>query len=200
MPRSLNIVNRTSATLLAIALVLLACGVTRTSPATAQSRTGSIYRWGSFGLGSNANDESSRPVPVSRMTNFVEVAAGNASDIALDANGDVWTWGDGAKGVLGDGSTENQLSSAVQVYGLPTIIGIAEADDTDVALAANGTVWGWGWNEAGQLCLGNETEYRRPVELSVSRVVAMAGAGTHMLYLLANGGLEGGGETSDGQL
>ena len=170
------------------------------SPASGQNDGNVIFRWGSFGLGAKANNESSSPEFVNRPFDVVAVVAGNASDMALDSNGNVWTWGDGSKGVLGDGSTADKISNPVEVSGLPAIVKIAEADDTDVALAANGTVWGWGWNEAGQLCLGNKTDFKRPVELSLSGVVAMAGAGRHMLYLLASGALEACGDNSDGQL
>ncbi len=65
--------------------------------------------------------------------------------MALDASGHVWTWGDGVDGVLGDGDTVDHPDSAVEVAGLPTITAIGEADDTDVAIDADGnSVWGWG--------------------------------------------------------
>ena len=192
--------KRALPTIFALALILVGCGIVSDSPASGQNDGNVIFRWGSFGLGAKANNESSSPEFVNRPFDVVAVVAGNASEMALDSNGNVWTWGDGSKGVLGDGSTADKISNPVEVSGLPAIVKIAEADDTDVALAANGTVWGWGWNEAGQLCLGNKTDFKRPVELSLSGVVAMAGAGRHMLYLLASGALEACGDNSDGQL
>jgi alpha-tubulin suppressor-like RCC1 family protein len=157
--------------------------------------------WGHFDTQQGGGHESTSPTPVGNLTNITQIAAGNASYMALDSSGHVWTWGLGANGVLGDGSTKNHTTSAVEVEGLPTIVSIAEADNTDVALDASGHVWGWGWNEAAQLCEGNKAQHSTPVELKhLSGVAAMAGGGTHMVYLLANGTLEACGFNSDGQL
>jgi alpha-tubulin suppressor-like RCC1 family protein len=138
---------------------------------------------------------------VANLTGIVALAAGNASDMALDSTGHVWTWGDGVNGVLGQGNTTDQVTSAVEVSGLPTIVAIGEADDTDVAIDTSGNVWGWGWNEGGQLCTGNTKEHKSPILLTnLSGVVAAAGGGTHMTYLLANGTIEACGKNSAGQL
>lgn len=50
--------------------------------------------------------ESNFPV----LGNIVQIAAGAAHSIALDASGAVWTWGANDKGQLGDGSTTQRLS------------------------------------------------------------------------------------------
>jgi alpha-tubulin suppressor-like RCC1 family protein len=164
--------------------------------------TDTTYRWGSYDTQNNGDvDKETTPLNIGNLTNIVAIAAGNASSMALDSSGNVWTWGVGDNGVLGQGNTTNHINSAVEVSGLPQIVAIAEADNTDVALDVNGNVWGWGWNEAGQLCEGNEAQHTSPVELkNISGVAAIAGGGTHMTYLLTNGTMEACGNNSAGQL
>jgi len=160
------------------------------------------YRWGGFftPLKNDVNEVNS-PTAVGGLSNITAIAAGNASDMALDSSGNVWTWGDGVGGVLGDGSTADHVTTAVEVTGLPKIVSIGEADDTDVAIDGSGNVWGWGWNEGGQLCTGTTTEHNSPMKLTnLSGVVAAAGGGTHMTYLLANGKMEACGGGRKGEL
>jgi alpha-tubulin suppressor-like RCC1 family protein len=45
-----------------------------------------------------------------------------------------------------------------------------------------GAVWGWGYNNFGELCLGNRTEYNTPVQLPLRRVTLLSGAGGHSLF------------------
>jgi alpha-tubulin suppressor-like RCC1 family protein len=174
----------------------------QTPPAHRAVVSTSTDRWGAFYTPTNSDpNEADAPSSVGNLTGITAIAAGNASDMALDSQGDVWTWGDGVNGVLGDGDTSDHVSSAVEVSGLPKIVAIGEADDTDVAVDASGDVWGWGWNEGGQLCTGDTTNEKTPVELSnLSHVIAAAGGGTHMTYLLANGTVEACGQNNDGQL
>jgi hypothetical protein len=89
-------------------------------------------------LGGDTNEADS-PISVADLTRITAIAAGNASDVALDSAGHVWTWSDGVNGVLGDGGTGDHVTDAVEVPGLPTIVAIGEADDTDVAIDASGT-------------------------------------------------------------
>jgi alpha-tubulin suppressor-like RCC1 family protein len=185
-------------------VVLLGLGILDSGLAAASTTTSSSSadRWGSFytPTGSDPN-QADAPTPVDNLTDITAIAAGNASDMALDSQGNVWTWGDNADGVLGDGDSTDHVSAAVQVSGLPKIVAIGEADDTDVAVDAGGAVWGWGWNEAGQLCSSAIRQQTTPVRLAdLSGVIAAAGGGTHMTYLLANGTLEACGQNNDGQL
>ena len=180
----------------------------RRTSVQAQAAGDLTYRWGEFltpgepGSGGNGSGvgEAAGPVAVKDLTDVTAIAAGNGSDMALAANGSVWTWGSGALGSLGDGSTNSSLNIALEVMGLPRIVAIAESENTDVALAANGTVWGWGYNRSGQLCTGNTFSFDHPVKLGLTGVASMAGAGDHTLFLMADGSVEACGDNTSGEL
>jgi alpha-tubulin suppressor-like RCC1 family protein len=175
----------------AIAVVLLTAGV-------ASAKTDTTYRWGALNA---TRDQLNTPSPIASLTGVTEIAAGNSSAMALTGGGSVYTWGLGVHGELGQGNTTDSINTAVQVPGLPTIVGIAEFQDTDIAWTASGVAYGWGFNEDGGLCTGNTTDYKSPVELTnLSGVVAAAGGAGHAEYLLSSGAIVGCGENSDGQL
>jgi alpha-tubulin suppressor-like RCC1 family protein len=133
----------------------------------------------------------------------VEVGASNVSEYALLSNGQVWAWGAGARGELGDGGTANS-STPVQVQ-FPAGVTIASLPanempwDTGYAIDTNGNVWGWGANAGGEFCLGNTKSYLTPVELPFTDVTALAGADQHTTYD-ADGTLYSCGVNNYGQL
>ena len=128
---------------------------------------------------------------------------------ALLANGEVWDWGQGDYGQLGDGATENS-SVPVQV-GLPagtraTQIyagGDVKADGQEVAILNNGEAVAWGNGEFGQLGDGNEVNVSTPVPVSVPNGVTfdfVATGGESSYGIDSNGNLWAWGANSDGQI
>jgi hypothetical protein len=72
-----------------------------------------------------------------------------------------------------------RFPAGVKIAFLPTDV---MPFDTALAVDTHGNAWGWGFNSLGQLCLRNGKEYATPVELPLSGVTALAGAGDHALY------------------
>jgi hypothetical protein len=180
--------------LLVAATVLVGLGLGTGASGAATAHT--TYRWGAYN-----ESPPTKPVPVANLTGVVAIAAGNASDMALDENGNVWTWGTDVHGVLGDMDGPDSPNKAIEVKGLPKIAAVAESNDTDLAIATDGTVWGWGWNNRGQLCTGNTASHDAPVEVqNLTGVVAAAGGNEHEVYLLSNGSLVSCGLNSNGEL
>jgi hypothetical protein len=57
-----------------------------------------------------------------------------------------------------------------------------------LALSSDGTVWGWGFNEAGQLGDGTTTERTAPVQTkNLSGIVDIAATGDTSFALQSNG-------------
>ena len=133
---------------------------------------------------------------------IVQVATSNGAWYALEANGDVWAWGAGQHGQLGDGNTMSTLTPVRVAF--PAGVRIAFLADTspyDTALAVDtsGQAWGWGDNSYGQLCLGDSEPREVPVELPFADATALSGAGDHALYV-SNGTLYACGDNGHGDL
>lgn len=73
-----------------------------------------------------------------------------------------------------------QFPAGVVIASLPTD---SMPDDTGLALSTTGVAYGWGRNDAGQLCQPTLT-VETPVAIPISgTVTALAGAGDHALYV-----------------
>ncbi|HXQ60956.1 MAG TPA: hypothetical protein VN796_01410 [Acidimicrobiales bacterium] len=183
---------------LSVGLAVLTAAVLMPGPASALG--GTTYRWGAYWPNSAHPQHIQRAPRSVALSGVTAIAAGNSSDMAL-AGGNVYVWGDNTDGVLGLGEGVSYERDATEVPGLPTIVGIGETDNTDVAIDTTGAVWGWGEDVDGQLCQGNELEQWTPIRLrNLSDVTKTAGAGVHMMYLLGNGTLEECGGNDSGSL
>jgi RHS repeat-associated protein len=137
---------------------------------------GTVWAWGHDAngqLGNNSTTNSPVPVLVQGLTNVVAVAGGYAHSVALRADGTVWGWGYNGYGQLGNNTTTDSLV-AVQVPGLAGVAGIASGFFHTMALkAADGSVWGWGYNGHGQL--GNNSTVDSHVPVAASGLTNVAG-------------------------
>jgi alpha-tubulin suppressor-like RCC1 family protein len=135
---------------------------------------------GRLGNGATVSASITYPVQVLKaaatpLDNIVEVAAGCAHTLALDTNGNVWAWGRNAQGAVGDNTTIDR-SMAVQVKNpagtapLSNIVRIAAGGTAllghSLAVAADGTVYAWGYNVKGQLGNSSTSNAIKPVVVS----------------------------------
>lgn len=168
------------------------------------AENGSVWGWGYFWAGSvvpaSVNDVH-LPMEVPGLT-ATSVALSEDHILALDAQGQVWAWGDNWDGQLGVGEAVSEVRSPTVVEGLPPAVDIAAGHYHSLVLAADGTVWTFGYNGDGQLgkpFTFDELYVPQPVEgLSGVRRVW---AGYDVSYaLLESGELLAWGENDEGQL
>ncbi len=181
--------------------------------AYAVEKDGTVWAWGAGSSGQLGNgalgSESDVPVQVRGLSGVVEVAGGGSGGFALKKNGTVWAWGAGASGQLGNGTLDAQSDVPVQVHGLAGIVAVAafNGDESDLALARNGTVWRWGAAlvtavEGVRLpALASTAGSDTPVKVGgVAGAVAIAGGVDTEFALLKTGAVWAWGDDEDGEL
>ncbi|HBW38185.1 cell wall-binding repeat-containing protein [Desulfosporosinus sp. BICA1-9] len=118
-----------------------------------------------------------------------QLAAGPNFGLAVDADGNVWSWGDNSQGQLGQGNAdENPVATPVKVKDLTDVISVSAGGAHALALKADGTVWAWGNNDYDQ----SGAEEASPITLprkveSLQNIVGIAAGLESNLALAANG-------------
>lgn len=160
---------------------------------------GQIFAWGNnnygqlgIGLGVDSTNE-----PVAVVTNgtlagrpVIAVAAGGNHSLALTADGQVFAWGYGYEGQLGNGvSTATNAPVAVNLNGLAgrKVIGIQAGSGFGAARTSDGRMYMWG--EGDRLGNGSPANSLLPLPVDMTGVltnegvIAMAGRSNHIVVL-----------------
>ena len=116
--------------------------------------------------------------------------------------GQLFTWGWGFSGELGDGQLDVDPVTSPLVRSAPTnVLQALQADISGYALRADGTVYSWGDNAHGQLGDGSTTGTTSPNKVpGLADIVALAGSGPTAYALQADGTVLAWGANNDGQL
>jgi alpha-tubulin suppressor-like RCC1 family protein len=113
--------------------------------------------------------------------------------VALDVDGNVWAWGAGASGALGNNSTADSYR-AIQVDPThnvipPPPVGVSQVicggSSFCLAVTRGGALIGWGNNGSGQLGIGTTAYTTVPVTIPVPVFVERVAAGAY--HSLARG-------------
>jgi alpha-tubulin suppressor-like RCC1 family protein len=150
---------------------------------------GTVSAWGFNDrgqLGDGTTEDRLAPQAVPGLSNVVQIGAGYHHTIALHADGTVSAWGLNDGGQLGDGKTEDRYTAA-PVQGLTGVKSVAaNGGGTDaapgngghnLALLANGSVLGWGWNNYGQLAADGVATHPLPVPVPLATPAVAVAAG-----------------------
>jgi alpha-tubulin suppressor-like RCC1 family protein len=143
-------------------VVAIAAGLSHSLAAKAD---GSVVAWGGNAAGQLGNGTtSSSPVPVAVQgfgagSGVMQIEAGANDSSAVKADGSLWTWGDGSLGrrCKGPNPVPNLLwiqSTPEVVSGFGTgsgVVRVAMGWQSTVFLKADGTLYGCGYDQDGQL-------------------------------------------------
>jgi alpha-tubulin suppressor-like RCC1 family protein len=173
--------------------------------ACARKTDGSVWCWGSGPLGDGTGTPALAPVQVPGLSGVAQISTGDGAACARKTDGSLWCWGFNTFGIVGDGTTNDQLSP-VQVTTLGSSVSCVSVGDLFAcATKSDGTVWCWGTNDKGELGDGTTTNHYAPAAVSglpgqASSVVAN---GRHACSVLTDGrlfcwGWNGAGEIGDG--
>ncbi|MFB3851804.1 MAG: hypothetical protein ACE14Q_07775, partial [Acidobacteriota bacterium] len=115
----------------------------------------------------------------------------------------VFSWGDNWVGQLGNGTNGPNRKSYVptMVLNSQDMICVSAGENFSLGLRKNGTVWGWGSNNRGQLGTGNNLDYSWPAPVSNLTNIEYITAGVANSFAIDNmGHVWGWGLNSSGQL
>ena len=135
---------------------------------------GTVWAWGynNYGqLGDNTQITRYTPVQVlsedgtEYLKDIIYIAAGNNYSVAINKNGEVWSWGQNDYGQLGDGSNISKYTPVRAKANLTNIIKVSCGNRHTVALKADGSVYTWGDNTYGQLSDNTKGKKLIPVKV-----------------------------------
>jgi alpha-tubulin suppressor-like RCC1 family protein len=188
-------------------VVAIAAGGTE---AYALLESGEVVSWGAnrsgqLGTGSFEGPEecaeplaekvpcSAKPVPVSGLSEVKAVSAGGEFGLALLNSGKVRSWGNNAKGQLGDGTMTNRSAPVAVLKAieppaeLTGIVAISAGGKFSLALDEAGMPWVWGDNSEGALGAGFFFNTKIANKSPTGSVTAISAGERHSLVLGAPG-------------
>jgi alpha-tubulin suppressor-like RCC1 family protein len=173
--------------------------------------------FGQLGIGSTTPSSSTTPVAVQGLSNVAEVSAGRATSCALTSNGEVYAWGNDQWGQVGNGEPEEegeegepeegeQQGSVASPFHVPlpgrasgiSCGGNVASNGSTVAIV-EGSAYGWGNDEHGQLGDGQTSNKSSPVlasntaGLNLTQVIT---SGAYSLGITTTGDVYGWGSNS----
>ena len=167
--------------------------------------------WGRGGEGQNGNGATDLALEaatdVTGLTSGVStVSTGDLHSCAVTSSGGVKCWGHNGNGEVGDGTSNNQRLTPVDVSGLTSGAStVAAGAKHSCAVTTSGGVKCWGYNGLGQLGDGTQTDRDTPVDVSglTSGISAVAAGQNFSCALTTSGGMKcwgynGLGELGDG--
>jgi len=99
-------------------------------------------------------------------TNVTEVSADFYHCLVKTADGNVYTWGHNSKGQLGDGTTDDNMSSTL-IEGVPEVVEISTSQGNSVLTDINGDVWTIGHGRSGMAGNGTDDNELTPYKLNI---------------------------------
>ena len=159
---------------------------------------GNVYAWGNneFGqLGTGNTTSISTPTVITglRDKHIVSVSAGNCFSLALDENGNVYSFGKNNKGQLGYASATEFSATPARIEALDgvTLSQISAGDASAIAINTNGKLYTWGTTANGVLGESGNPFNQEPLPLADSKastpIIASALSTYHSVHLLNTG-------------
>lgn len=175
--------------------------------ANAIDKDGNRWTWGSnlYGALGNGKDgyknSSNVPIKMESETKFIKIAQGLGDhSLAIDIEGNLWTWGLNDCGQLGNGNTNNS-NIPIKIKSDTKFKDISKGYKYSIAIDSNNDIWEW----------GKFTSYRYPnTEIDITstgpvrsaygkKAIAVTG-GSHAMIIDSNGILWAWGMNNVGQL
>lgn len=147
---------------------------------------GRLWSWGQ-GSGSS-------PKQIGEDTDWITVSAGGAHSFGIKSDGTLWAWGLNKWGQLGIGTDEPNPEDNTWFWKDPVSIGgewlsVSAGCEHSIGIQKDGSLWGWGWNQNGEVGNGETTNANAPVKIKEGSWVSVSAGGKHSLALDSDGKL-----------
>lgn len=136
---------------------------------------GELYAWGSNtnGLGDGVTTTSDQPIRVGTTgalagKTVVDISLQNNAAVVLASDGNLYAWGRGTYGALGEGATSNRVHPVAVVmtpFAGRAISKIQSGSRHTLVLTTDNTLFAWGRNAGGFLSIGTATDQTIPVQV-----------------------------------
>jgi len=171
-------------------------------------------RFGRLGHGDEEPQLLPKKIEAIARHHVVAVSAGASHNLAVTADGAVWSWGFGGHGHLGFGSSWSRRRARgvdAQDQLLPKkvealahrVVAVSAGIYHSLVLTADGAVWSWGSGGNGRLGHGGRQQRLLPKKVEAfggQRVVAVSAGFDHSLAITADGAVWSWGGGGGGQL
>lgn len=149
---------------------------------------GAVYCWGFNGQGQTGSSTLGNQLSALQVAGLPSaassVAVGAQHACAALANGQVYCWGDGSRGQLGNNAFQSG-STPVAVSGVSTAVAVSAWGYHSCLQLSNGSVQCWGAGDHGQLGIKSTQTLGYPATAITSGVSLIAAGGTHSCALRA---------------
>lgn len=158
-------------------------------------------------LGSNDEENANVPTPFAcKWLHPVQIASGKAHSAIIDVYSNIYCFGLGAQGQLGQGDSNldsSKLPLRVPTVGTSTILHVACGSHHTMCMTTEGKVFAWGDNTSGQLGLGFKSPKPRGIPTRVEKLVNVRGlvcGGSHSFVVMLDNNVLACGSNIAGQL
>lgn len=129
---------------------------------------GTIWAWGRNGtgqLGTGTARDTNSLVQIGTGSDWTKIAAGANHSAAIKSDGTLWTWGSDEYGQLGNGGTNTALISPTKADSATDWQKVYAGEFNTFAIKQDGTLWGCGRNDIGQVGDGTKINKNLPVQI-----------------------------------
>ena len=172
---------------------------------------GTLWSWGSNANGvlglnfASYTNQQSSPNQVGALTTWLHVGCGLYSAYAIKTDGTFWVWGRNTNGRLGLGNITEYISpkqlGALTNWSTLSPRNFSNGSASFGAIKTDGTLWMWGSGLAGQLGLGNTTDYSSPKQVgSLTTWLRIVSGYRNAVAIKTDGSLWSWGYNPQGQL
>ena len=165
---------------------------------------GNLYAWGGntngqLGDGTTTNQTAPIMVAAPAGVKFVQVSAGGSHSMALDRDGNIWTWGSDLANQLGRDEPHNskQPGPAVTHAGV-TFIAVSAGAEHSMAIDRDGNIWTWGYDGHRQVGSSGSGSTPKGVGVPKAAFASISAGSRHSIGLDTNGTAWTWGGLSDG--